>query len=163
MKAAIDNMSMNRIRLFSNKTLSPKKQASGHSGPGLIVSDPESLSLSFLRPLCSLLYSSSDLLNISLTAFISFVFMRSVFVSAFRACTYAADGWFGGSLSEEWAHDELWASPLSVQDKSQSDRTRWWLYGFLSALECFRNLDALFSAFVTPGETLEPIDQWPSV
>ena len=92
---------MNRVRLFSNKTLFTKKQASGQSSPGLIVSDPESLSSSFLLPLCSLLYSGSDLLNISLTAFISFVLMTSVFVSAFRACTYSADGWFGGSLSEE--------------------------------------------------------------
>lgn len=133
------------VWLFSSKTLFKKKIA----GCGTIW--PKAPSLQPWPPL-TLCPAPSLLppllhwtLKFFLIAFIS-ILMTSVFVSAFRSYTSSGGSGLDGPLSE-WAHDGMWAGPLSVWEKGQSDRTRQWLRGFLSAWDYFRNLDALFSAF----------------
>lgn len=76
--------------LLSNKTLFTRKQAAGQSGLGLRVSDPESLSCSFLLFSHSL-NSSTDLLNNSLIVFISFLLMMSLSLPL-EHCTYFTNG-----------------------------------------------------------------------
>ena len=132
------------VWLFSSKTLFKKIAGCGNIWPkalGLQTWLPLTLcpATSLLPPL------RHRTVELPLVGFIS-ILMTSIFVSAFRSYISSGGGGLDGPLSE-WTHDGMWAGPFSVWDRGQSDRTRRWLRGFLSALDYFRNLGALFNAF----------------
>lgn len=126
------------VWLFSSKTLLKKKQqAVGTSGPRLLVCKLDSLLPSVLLPLCFLLSNTEPL---------SFLWVSSSLFSWLVSLSLPLDltpllvvvVWMAPCLSEPMVGCEL--APCLCE-------TRQWLRGFLSALDYFRNLDALFNAF----------------